>query len=163
MCHIVNKAIGRPTTHMVYTCFPSRPWVKPVVTMSRSLKYSISSCVAEWCIYAGKNMPTDHYLNNIVLFYHDSPITRSHFMDPTDRAIKGFYCITIRDFLDPNIDVIKGPYFITNLQMTSCHCVFEWTYLGSRALTWYYLHQRPTCWHGPPPCEKKHGAASRSS
>ena len=34
-----------------------------------------------------------HYHNNIVLFYHDSPITRSHFMDPTDRAIKGFYCI----------------------------------------------------------------------
>ena len=33
-----------------------------------------------------------HYHNNIVLFYHDSPITRSHFMDPTDRAIKGFYC-----------------------------------------------------------------------
>ena len=33
-----------------------------------------------------------HYHNNIVLFYHNSPITRSHFMDPTDRAIKGFYC-----------------------------------------------------------------------
>ena len=33
-----------------------------------------------------------HYHNNIVLFYHDSPITRSHFMDPTNRAIKGFYC-----------------------------------------------------------------------
>ena len=32
---------------------------------------------------------------NIVLFYHDSPIARSHFMDPTDRAIKGFYCICI--------------------------------------------------------------------
>ena len=31
--------------------------------------------------------------NNIMLFYHDSPITRSHVMDPTDRAIKGFYCI----------------------------------------------------------------------
>ena len=40
-------------------------------------------------------LPWDHYLNNIVLFYHDSPITRSHFMDPTDRAIKGFYCICI--------------------------------------------------------------------
>ena len=38
-------------------------------------------------------LPWDHYLNNIVLFAHDSPITRSHFMDPTDRAIKGFYCI----------------------------------------------------------------------
>ena len=35
-----------------------------------------------------------HYHNNIVLFYQDSPITRSHFMDPTDRAIKGFYCIS---------------------------------------------------------------------
>ena len=34
-----------------------------------------------------------HNHNDIVLFYHDSPITRSHFMDPTDRAIKGFYCI----------------------------------------------------------------------
>ena len=34
-----------------------------------------------------------NYHNNIVLFYHDSPITRSHFMDPTDRAIKGFYCM----------------------------------------------------------------------
>ena len=38
-----------------------------------------------------------HYHNNIVLFYHDSPITRSHFMDPTDRAIKGFYCIKRND------------------------------------------------------------------
>ena len=36
-----------------------------------------------------------HYYNNIVLFYHDSPITRSHFMDPTDRAIKGSYCISM--------------------------------------------------------------------
>ena len=36
-----------------------------------------------------------HYHNNIVLFYHDSPITRSHFMDPTDRAIKGFYCTAV--------------------------------------------------------------------
>ena len=35
------------------------------------------------------------YHNNIVLFYHNSPVTRSHFMDPTDRAIKGFYCITL--------------------------------------------------------------------
>ena len=40
-------------------------------------------------------LPWGHYHNNIVLFYHDSPITRSHFMDPTDRAIKGFYCICI--------------------------------------------------------------------
>ena len=36
--------------------------------------------------------PWGQYHNNIVLFYHDSPITRSHFMDPTDRAIKEFYC-----------------------------------------------------------------------
>ena len=35
-----------------------------------------------------------HYHNNIMLFYHDSPITRSHFMDPTDCAIKGFYCMS---------------------------------------------------------------------
>ena len=40
-------------------------------------------------------LPWGHYHNNIVLFYHDSPITRSHFMDPTDRAIKGFYCIML--------------------------------------------------------------------
>ena len=40
-------------------------------------------------------LPWGHYHNNIVLFYHDSPITRSHFMDPTDRAIKGFYCTDI--------------------------------------------------------------------
>ena len=32
-------------------------------------------------------LPWGHYHNNIVLFYHNSPITRSHFMDPTDRAI----------------------------------------------------------------------------
>ena len=37
-----------------------------------------------------------HYHNNIGLFYHDSPITRSHFMDPTNRAIKGFYCTSCR-------------------------------------------------------------------
>ena len=43
-----------------------------------------------------------HYHNNIVLFYHDSPITRSHFMDPTDRAIKGLYCI-IADIWFPNL------------------------------------------------------------
>ena len=39
-----------------------------------------------------------HYHNNIVLFYHDSPITRSHFMDPTERAIKGFYCMSLYVF-----------------------------------------------------------------
>ena len=38
-------------------------------------------------------LPWGHYHNSIVLFYHDSPITRSHFMDPTDCVIKGFYCI----------------------------------------------------------------------
>ena len=48
---------------------------------------------SEWISwYHDAFLPWDHYLNNIVLFYHDSPITRSHFMDPTDRAIKGFYC-----------------------------------------------------------------------
>ena len=46
----------------------------------------LSSC------YQDAFLPWGHYHNNIVLFYHDSPITRSHFMDPTDRAIKGFYC-----------------------------------------------------------------------
>ena len=45
--------------------------------------------------YQDAFLPWGHYYNNIVLFYHDSPITRSHFMDPTDRAIKGFYCINI--------------------------------------------------------------------
>ena len=39
-------------------------------------------------------LPWGSYHNNIVLFYHDSPITRSHFMDLTDRAIKSFYCIS---------------------------------------------------------------------
>ena len=38
-----------------------------------------------------------NYHNSIVLFYHDSPITRSYFMDPTDRGIKGFYCITLKE------------------------------------------------------------------
>ena len=40
-------------------------------------------------------LPWGRYHNNIVLFYHDSPITQSHFMDPTDRVIKGFYCISL--------------------------------------------------------------------
>ena len=34
-----------------------------------------------------------HNHNNIVLFYHDSPMARSHFMDPSNRAIKGLYCM----------------------------------------------------------------------
>ena len=38
-------------------------------------------------------LPWGHYHNNIVLFYQGSPITPSHFMDATDRAIKSFYCI----------------------------------------------------------------------
>ena len=38
-------------------------------------------------------LPWGHYHNNIVLFYHDSPITGSHLMEATDRAIKGFMCI----------------------------------------------------------------------
>ena len=37
-------------------------------------------------------LPWGHY-HNIVLFYHDSPITGSHLMEATDRAIKGFMCI----------------------------------------------------------------------
>ena len=48
-----------------------------------------SSCYHEAFLLWG------HYHNNIVLFHHDSPITRSHFVDPTDRAIKGFYCIYV--------------------------------------------------------------------
>ena len=51
-----------------------------------------------------------HYHNNNVLFYHDSPITRSHFMDPTDRAIKGFYCIW-QTFSQNVVDIII--YFVT--------------------------------------------------
>ena len=31
-----------------------------------------------------------HHDSELISSY--SPITRSHFMDPTDRAIKGFYC-----------------------------------------------------------------------
>ena len=45
--------------------------------------------------YHGVFLTWGHYHNNIVLFYQDSPITRSHFMDPTDRAIKGFYCSSV--------------------------------------------------------------------
>ena len=48
-------------------------------------------CESSSC-YHDAFLPWSHYHNNIVLFYHDSPITRSHFMDPTDHAIKGFYC-----------------------------------------------------------------------
>ena len=44
-----------------------------------------------WC-YHDTFLPWGHYHNNIVLFYHDSPLTRSHFIGPTDRAIKGLYC-----------------------------------------------------------------------
>ena len=51
---------------------------------------------SEWSsCYHDAFLPWGHYHNNIVLFYHDSPITRSHFMDPTDRAIKGFCCTCI--------------------------------------------------------------------
>ena len=46
---------------------------------------------SSWC-YHDAFLPWGHYHNNIVLFYHNSPITPLHFMDPTDRAIKGFYC-----------------------------------------------------------------------
>ena len=53
-----------------------------------------------------------NYHNNIVLFYHDSPITRSHFMDPTDRAIKGF-CCNYKEFL------LVHPYF--SLVLTLFH------------------------------------------
>ena len=37
-------------------------------------------------------LPWDQYhYNNIMLFDHDSPITRSHFVYPTDCVIRGFY------------------------------------------------------------------------
>ena len=45
----------------------------------------LTSCYHEAFLTWGHN-------HDIVLFYHDSPIAQSHFMDPTDRAIKGFYC-----------------------------------------------------------------------
>ena len=48
-----------------------------------------------------------HYHNNIVLFYHDSPITRSHFMDPTDHAIKWFYCIKNNAWVTMNNDLLS--------------------------------------------------------
>ena len=58
---------------------------------------------SEWSsCYHDAFLPWGHYHNNILLFYHDSPITRSHFMDPTDRAIKGFYCMSI---------IIKSPQY----------------------------------------------------
>ena len=34
-------------------------------------------------------------ISKIVVFYHNSPITRSNFLDPTDPVIKGFYCILL--------------------------------------------------------------------
>ena len=39
-------------------------------------------------------LPFDHDRDRntmIVVFYHDSPIPRSNFLDPTDRVIRGFY------------------------------------------------------------------------
>ena len=54
----------------------------------------LSSC------YHDAFLPWGHYHNNIVLFYHNSPITRSHFMDPTDHGIKGFYCNSIANALE---------------------------------------------------------------
>ena len=64
-----------------------------------------------------------HYHNNIVLFYHDSPITRSHFMDLTDRAKKGLYC-TIADIWFPNLTMcaiakIGGCTRIVQVRQTS--------------------------------------------
>ena len=59
-------------------------------------------------------LPWGHYHKNIVLFYHDSPITRSHFMDPTDRAIKGFYCMHfIPVTLRSSMDVSCETFFLT--------------------------------------------------
>ena len=60
-----------------------------------------------------------HYHNNIVLFYHDSPITRSHFMDPTDRAIKGFYCMCS--------DITSGHTEFKNVMRNAPEAVTEWT------------------------------------
>ena len=60
-----------------------------------------------------------HYHNNIVLFYHDSPITRSHFMDPTDRAIKGFYCITLS--VCPSVDRIVSALYLQQYSSDPFH------------------------------------------
>ena len=66
-------------------------------------------------------LPWYHYLNNIVLFHHDSPITRSHFIDPTDRAIKGFYC-TIFKLCMMKTEVL--------MQYHTCFlCFCRWQYL----------------------------------
>ena len=75
-----------------------------------------------------------HYHNNIVLFYHDSPITRSHFMDPTDRAIKGFYCISIANALyilqyctKPLMSWYCIQYTITKLEHVPDFINLRWT------------------------------------
>ena len=67
------------------TTLHSCRWDK--VPTSRQWVTELTSCYHEAFLTWGHNH------NDIVLFYHDSPITRSHFMDPTDRAIKGFYCM----------------------------------------------------------------------
>ena len=66
--------------------------------------------------------PWGHYHNNIVLFYHDSTITRSHFMDPTDCAIKGFYCI---------IKLILSIFLFHSLP-TSSNLTWSWDGVRSR-------------------------------
>ena len=72
--------------------------------------------------YHDEFLPWGHY-HNIVLFYHDSPITPSHFMDPTDRAIKSFY----RTFIF-HIDAIlilsfkKIPSWFKCQKIASQHC-----------------------------------------
>ena len=74
-----------------------------------------------------------HYHNNIVLFNHDSLITRSHFMDPTDRAIKGFYCIYIYIY-------IYQTFYTSNPQLS-----FRW---AARIAKWWSIHHKrwPQTW-----------------
>ena len=88
-------------------------------------------------------LPWDHYLHNIVLFYHDSPITRSHFMDPTDRAMKGFYCN--RQHASPHHEVatdvkhmpIRPIIIITHVTTL----LMSWRYCGMALCHGYWVNE----------------------
>ena len=99
-------------------------------------------------------LPWDHYLNNIVLFYHDSPITRSHFMDPTDRAIKGFYCICIISVLRNDTNSNKCLCFNKGISSTMS--------VTSMSKLPLFLHRSYSCYwsrHAQP--EKKETATGK--
>ena len=97
-------------------------------------------------------LPWGHYHNNIVLFYHDSPTTRSHFMDPTDRAIKGFYCTFLSSqygglhFSQLSLPTIHGKIDALFLIFTEIMFLFpesrkiESSYMTITSLSWCHEH-----------------------